>query len=394
MLKINRAILIVLDSVGAGAMPDAGDFGDTGANTLGHIAEYMNGLNLPNMQHMGLGNIIPVKGVPPTTIPSASYGIMMEVSKSKDTMAGHWEMMGLTVEKPFPTYPHGFPRELMEKFYKLAGVNHALGNKAASGTEIIVELGEEHIKTGFPIVYTSADSVFQIAAHEGIIPVPRLYQICEAARKVCDEYQIGRVIARPFSGEVGRFTRTANRKDFPMIPPGKTALDVLKENNFPVVGIGKIEDIFAGKGITRAIHTKSNDHGMQCLMEELDITSRGLIFINLVDFDMVYGHRNNAEGYARALETFDRQLGELLPHLKEDDLLIITADHGCDPTFPGTDHTRECPPLLVYSQRLSPRALGTRHTFADIGFSLLDWFGLRASGGPLFEKSGAKTFAN
>jgi len=376
MVKINRAIVIVLDSVGAGALPDAADFGDVGANTLGHVAEHMNGLHLPHMQQMGLGNIIPIKGVPPAAGPTAAYGVMMEASRSKDTMAGHWEMMGLIVEKPFPTFPQGFPDDIMRKFYKAAGVTHALGNKAASGTEIIAELGEEHIKTGFPIVYTSADSVFQIAAHEAVIPVPQLYKMCRQARGVCDEYQVGRVIARPFIGETGRFTRTANRKDYPMDPPGKTALDVLKENGFPVVGIGKIEDIFAGKGLTRALHTKSNDHGMQCLAEELEITSRGFIFVNLVDFDMVYGHRNNIEGYGRALETFDRQLGELLPRLREDDLLIITADHGCDPTFPGTDHTREYAPLLVYSRQFKSRPLGTRKSFADIGVSLLDLFGV------------------
>lgn len=376
MQKINRAIVIVLDSVGAGALPDAKDYGDVGANTLGHIAEHLNGLHLPYMQQMGLGNILPIKGVLPTDNPTASYGIMMEASRSKDTMAGHWEMMGLIVEKPFPTFPQGFPDEILEKFYKTAGVTHALGNKAASGTEIIAELGEEHIKTGFPIVYTSADSVFQIAAHEEVIPVPQLYIMCEKTRKVCDEYQIGRVIARPFIGEKGQFTRTANRKDYPMDPPGKTALDVLKENGFPVVGIGKIEDIFAGKGITRALHTKSNDHGMECLMEELAITARGFIFVNLVDFDMVYGHRNNIEGYGRALETFDRRLGEMLPKLREEDVLIITADHGCDPTFPGTDHTREYVPLLVYSQQLKSRPLGTRKMFTDIGVSLLGWFGV------------------
>jgi phosphopentomutase len=282
----------------------------------------------------------------------------------------------LIIEKPFPTFPQGFPLEILEKFYQAAGITHALGNKAASGTEIITELGEEHIKTGFPIVYTSADSVFQIAAHEAVIPIPQLYRMCEQARKVCDEYQVGRVIARPFIGEKGQFTRTANRKDYPMDPPGKTALDFLKEDGFPVVGIGKIEDIFAGKGITRALHTKSNDHGMQCLVEELGITARGFIFVNLVDFDMVYGHRNNIEGYGRALETFDQKLGELLLRLREDDLLILTADHGCDPTFPGTDHTREYVPLLVYSQQLKSRSLGIRKTFADIGASLLSLFGV------------------
>lgn len=375
-MKINRVIVIVLDSVGVGEMPDAADFGDVGANTLAHVAEHKNGLNLPNMQKMGLGNIIPIQGVPPTQTPTAAYGTMKEASASKDTMAGHWEMMGLIVKKPFPIYPHGFPKEIMDKFYKAAGVSKALGNKAASGTVIIEELGEEHIKTGSPIVYTSGDSVFQIAAHEEIIPVNKLYEICEKSREICDEYQIGRVIARPFVGEKGRFTRTPNRKDYPMDPPGKTVLDELKKNNFPVMGIGKIEDIFVGNGITRAIHTKNNRHGMECLMDELSITANGLIFINLVDFDMVFGHRNNAGGYGNALEEFDVQLGEFLPMLREDDLLIITADHGCDPTFRGTDHTREYVPLLVYSEKLEPRKLGTRETFADIGVSILGLFGI------------------
>lgn len=375
-MNINRVTVIVLDSVGVGELPDAADFGDVGANTLVHVAEFMKGLKLPNMQKMGLGNIVNTKGVPPTSSPTASYGMMKEASASKDTMAGHWEMMGLVVDKPFPTYPDGFPEEFMQKFYQAAGVSRALGNKAASGTEIIKELGEEHIRTGFPIVYTSADSVFQIAAHEEVIPVPELYKMCEQARKVCDEYQLGRVIARPFVGKKGSFTRTANRKDYPMDPPGETVLDVLKRNGFPVMGIGKIEDIFAGKGLTRAVHTKNNRHGMECLSEELRITKFGLIFVNLVDFDMVFGHRNDAEGYGKALEEFDSELGELLSRLREDDLLIITADHGCDPTFRGTDHTREHVPLLVYSKQLSPRALGVRGTFADIGVSILDLFSL------------------
>jgi phosphopentomutase len=375
-MNINRVIVIVLDSVGVGELPDAADFGDVGSNTLAHVAESMNGLKLPNMQKMGLGNIIDIEGVPPASSPTAAYGKMKEAAASKDTMAGHWEMMGLVVNKPFPTYPDGFPEEFMQKFCRAAGVTHALGNKAASGTEIIKELGEEHMRTGFPIVYTSADSVFQIAAHEDVIPVPELYKMCEHARKVCDEYQLGRVIARPFVGEKGNFTRTANRKDYPMDPPDETVLDILKRNGFPVMGIGKIEDIFAGKGITRAVHTKNNSHGMECLIEELSITTGGLIFINLVDFDMVYGHRNNAEGYGKALEEFDHELGELLSRLREDDLLVITADHGCDPTFHGTDHTREHVPLLVYSKQLSPRALGVRETFADIGVSILDLFSL------------------
>lgn len=376
MLKINRAIVIVLDSVGMGWLPDAADFGDEGANTLVHIAEHMNGLSLPHLQRLGLGNITAIQGVPPVSSPQAAYGMMAEASGSKDTMAGHWEIMGLIVDKPFPTFPHGFPGEIVDQFLKAANLKKVLGNKAASGTVIIAELGEEHIRTGFPILYTSADSVFQIAAHEEVIPLDDLYDMCEKARKVCDEYQIGRVIARPFIGKNGNFTRTANRKDFPMPPPGKTALDVLKENNFPVMGIGKIEDIYAGQGITRAIHTKSNNHGMECLMQELSITRRGLIFINLVDFDMLYGHRNNAEGYAHALEEFDSQLGELLPRLQEDDILIITADHGCDPTYPGTDHTREYVPILVYAKYLEPRDLGTRKAFTDIGVTILDLFGI------------------
>lgn len=376
MLKINRVIVIVLDSVGVGWLPDAADFGDEGANTLAHIAEHMNGLNLPHLQRLGLGNIINIQGVPPVSSPRAAYGKMREASGSKDTMAGHWEIMGLIVDKPFPTFPHGFPGEIVDRFLKAANIEKVLGNKAASGTVIIAELGEEHTRTGFPILYTSADSVFQIAAHEEVIPLAELYDMCEKARKVCDEYRIGRVIARPFVGKKGNFTRTANRKDFPMLPPGKTALDLLKESNFPVMGIGKIEDIYAGQGITRALHTKSNNHGMDCLMEELSITQRGLIFINLVDFDMLYGHRNHVEGYARALEEFDSQLGELLPRVQEDDLLIITADHGCDPTYPGTDHTREYVPILVYAKHLAPRELGTRMAFTDIGVTILDLFGI------------------
>jgi phosphopentomutase len=374
--KINRVIVIVLDSVGAGWLPDAAKFGDEGANTLGHVAEHMNGISMPTMQKLGLGNIIPVQGVPPADSPQAAYGIMQEAGQGKDTMAGHWELMGLVVDKPFPIYTQGFPAEFMEKYYKATGVSHALGNKPASGTVIIAELGEEHMKTGFPIVYTSGDSVFQIAAHEEVIPIDDLYRMCEQTRAVCDEYRVGRVIARPFVGQPGNFTRTANRKDYPMDPTGQTALDVLKENGFPVMGIGKIEDIYAGHGITRAVHTRSNSHGMQTLAEELSITKNGLIFVNLVDFDMLYGHRNNPEGYGKALQEFDPQLGELLPLLEEDDLLILTADHGCDPTYPGTDHTREFVPLLAYSKSLKPFPLGTRTSFADVGVTILELFGV------------------
>ncbi|MCP5053581.1 MAG: phosphopentomutase, partial [bacterium] len=311
---------------------------------------------------------------PPAAEPKAAHGLMMEASRGKDTMAGHWEMMGLIVDKPFPMFPDGFPDKILEEFYQASGVTGMLGNKAASGTVIIEELGEEHMKTGLPIVYTSADSVFQIAAHEEVIPVDKLYDICRKTRKVCDENQIGRVIARPFTGQPGNFTRTTNRKDFPMDPTGQTALDVLKENGYPVMGIGKIEDIYNGFGITRAVHTKGNDHGMQCLVEELAITTRGLIFVNLVDFDSLYGHRRNPGGYGKALEAFDRGLPQLLPQLQEDDLLIITADHGCDPTFKGTDHTREYVPLMLYSESLEPFHIDTRETFSDICVTILELF--------------------
>lgn len=379
MKDIKRVIVIVLDSVGAGYLPDAADFGDVGANTLGHVADGAGGLNLPNMQEMGLGNIIPIKGVPPAASPTAAWGIMMEASKGKDTMAGHWEMMGLVVNKPFPLYPNGFPEEILDKFYAASGVSHVLGNIPASGTVIIDQLGEEHIKSGHPILYTSGDSVFQIAAHEEVIPVPDLYRMCEQARVVCDSYQIGRVIARPFVGKPGKFTRTANRKDYPMLPTGATALDIMKTNGLNVCGIGKIEDIYAKQGITRAIHTKSNRDGMAVLTNEMDITKSGLIFVNLVEFDMVFGHRNNVTGYANALEEFDADLGAFLPRIEKDDLLIITADHGCDPAFPGTDHTREHVPLLVYSPGLKPFELGTRKTFADVGVTILGIFGLSHS---------------
>jgi phosphopentomutase len=386
--KINRVIVIVLDSVGAGSLPDAADFGDEGAATLPHVAEHMGGLKMPTMQRLGLGNIIPIDGVPAVSSPAAAWGKMTEASQGKDTMAGHWELMGLVVDRPFPVFPDGFQQEIVDAFFDTTGVTGVLGNKAASGTVIISELGEEHMKTGQPILYTSADSVFQVAAHESIIPLERLYEICTGARKVCDHYQIGRVIARPFVGEPGNFTRTSNRKDFPMLPSGKTALDLLKSNGLPVCGIGKIEDIYAGQGITRAIHTTSNNHGMQTLTDELNITREGLIFVNLVDFDMLYGHRNDPKGYGRALETFDNQLEPLISRLQDDDLLIITADHGCDPTYAGTDHTREYIPLLAYSPSLPPFSLGTRQTFADVGVTILELFGINHTfpGTSLFKK--------
>lgn len=374
MSNKKRVILIVLDSVGAGEMPDSEEFGDKGANTIGNIAQSIGGLNLPNLQKMGLGNILYIKGVAPNPDSLASYGKMMEASKNKDTMTGHWEIMGLITKQHFPVFPDGFPEEILEDFFKATGVHKILGNKAASGTVIIQELGEEHIKTGFPIVYTSGDSVFQIAAHEHIIYVDELYKMCEATRKVCDKYNIGRVIARPFIGKNGNFKRTFRRKDFPMKPPYETVLDILKAKGFPVIGIGKIGDIFAEQGLTKIIHTKNNKEGIKTLINELSITENGLIFINLVDFDMLYGHRRDIKGYANALEIFDNEFSLLLQHLEHNDILIITADHGCDPTHHGTDHTREHVPLLVYSKLMHPVNLGIRRSFSDIGVSILELF--------------------
>ena len=376
-IKIDRVFLIVLDSVGVGSLPDAAAFGDDGANTLGHIAERRGGLKLPNLAKLGLGNIIPVPGVAANPAPLASWGRMAELACGKDTLAGHWELMGLVLEKPFALFPQGFPADLLAAFRSRTGAAGILGNKAASGTEIIAELGAEHVRSGFPIVYTSADSVFQIAAHEDIIPLPELYEMCLQARKLCDDWRIGRVIARPFIGRPGNFSRTANRRDFSMRPPGETVLDILRKNGWTVTAIGKIENIFAGQGISRSRPSHDNSEGISILREELAAEGRGLIFANLVDFDMLYGHRNDIDGYAAALETFDRELERMLPRFGPGDMLIVTADHGCDPAYPGTDHTREYVPLLVYGPSLPARALGVRRTFADVGASILDVFGLR-----------------
>jgi phosphopentomutase len=376
-ISINRVILIVLDSVGVGSLPDAAAFGDEGANTLGHIAERRGGLNLPHLAELGLGNIVPLRGVPPNPAPRASWGRMAELSRSKDTLAGHWEMMGVVVEKPFSLFPRGFPADLIAEFKSRTGVAGILGNKTASGTEIIAELGAEHVRSGFPIVYTSADSVFQVAAHEDVIPLPELYEMCLRARKICDDWRIGRVIARPFVGRPGQFSRTANRRDFSMPPPGETALDVLRKNGWAVNAVGKIENIFAGQGIGRSRPSHGNSESMSLVQEELAAADRGLIFANLVDFDMLYGHRNDVDGYAAALEIFDSELGRLLPELRPGDMLVVTADHGCDPAYPGTDHTREYVPLLVYGPSLPARALGVRPTFADVGASILEAFGLK-----------------
>jgi len=376
----DRAVLIVLDSVGVGSLPDAAGFGDEGANTLIHVAERCGGLCLPHLGKLGLGNIVPVPGVPPVPAPLASWGRMAERSRGKDTLTGHWELMGLVQDRPFSLFPRGFPAELIASFLDRTGIEGVLGNKAASGTEIIAELGAEHLRTGRPIVYTSADSVFQIAAHEEVIPLAGLYEMCRRAREVCDEWRIGRVIARPFAGSPGAFKRTADRRDFSMPPPGDTALDLLLKAGLDVTAVGKIENIFAGRGIGRSLPSHSDAEGMAFVRQVLAAGRRGLIFANLVDFDMLYGHRNDAAGYGAALEAFDAELGRLLAWLGPGDMLIITADHGCDPARPGTDHTREYVPLLVYGPGLPARPLGVRGTFADVGASILDVFGLNLGG--------------
>ena len=379
---ITRVLLLVLDSVGIGALPDAADYGDQGADTLGNIARHGGGLSaLKTLGDLGLGAIAPLEGLPPVSNPKGAHGKMRERSAGKDTTTGHWELAGLITAVPFATFPQGFPEELLQRFTHATGFGY-LGNVAASGTEIIDRLGEEHLCTGKPIVYTSADSVFQIAAHEEIIPLPRLYEICSRSRAFLDQYRVARVIARPFIGRPGTFTRTTNRKDFSMKPGGKTVLDLLVEHGHPTCGVGKIANIFADQGIVASHHTKGNADGMattrRILLED---RVSSLIFVNLIDFDMLYGHRNDLPGYRAALIEFDRLLQELLTALRPEDLLLITADHGCDPTFPGTDHTREYVPILAYSghQAFQAVELGIRNSFADVGKTVADCFGLAAA---------------
>lgn len=374
---INRAIWIVLDSVGMGEMHDAEKYGDVGANTIGNISKVLGGLKIPNLEKLGLGNIDTIQGVNKAANPLGCYARLEEASNGKDTTTGHWEMAGVVSKNPFPTYPKGFPKEIVEAFEKAIG-RKMLANKPASGTAIIDELGEEHVRTGNPIVYTSADSVFQIAAHEEVIPLEELYKMCEAARNILvGEHAVARVIARPFIGESGKFTRTSNRRDFSLVPPYDTVLDVLKNNNLSVMAVGKIEDIFCGKGITEAIHTKDNMDGMDQTLNYMKENKKGLIFTNLVDFDMKWGHRNDPEAYGRGLEAFDVRLGEVLDGMKDTDILIITADHGCDPTVPGTDHTREYVPFIVYGKELKSNInLGTRKSFADIGQTITEIFSI------------------
>src|SRR5690625_2929452 len=376
MQPFKRVFLVVLDSVGIGQAPDAEKYNDVGADTLGNIAKYKKGLHLPNLEKLGLGNIKEVEGVNKVTDPKSHHTKMEEASVGKDTMTGHWEMMCLRIEQPFQTFPNGFPDSLIKELEERTG-RKVIGNIPASGTAIIEELGEEHVKTGALIVYTSADSVLQIAAHENIVPIDELYRICEIARELTldEKYLVGRVIARPFIGEVGAFTRTANRHDYALKPFGRTVMDELKSANFDVISLGKIADIFDGEGITEAVRTIDNDDGMRKLVETLNKQFTGLCFLNLVDFDAQYGHRRDPEGYANALEQFDRQLEEVLTLINEDDLLIITADHGNDPTHHGTDHTREYVPLLVYHQNIEiGKKLPIRKTFSDVGATIADNF--------------------
>lgn len=376
-MKFKRIHLLVMDSVGIGEAPDAEEFGDIGANTLGSIADTV-GLKLENLSAMGLGNISPLKGIEAKSNPTAYYTKLEEVSAGKDTMTGHWEIMGLRIDQPFRVFPNGFPGELIEKIETFSG-RKVVGNKPASGTEILDELGAHQMETGDLIVYTSADSVLQIAAHEEIIPLEELYKICEYAREITLEepYMLGRIIARPYNGQAGNFNRTSNRHDYALSPFGKTTLNYLQEANFDVISVGKIEDIFNGSGITEGHRTNDNMDGVDKLIQVMDKDFTGLSFTNLVDFDAKYGHRRNPEGYAEALEEFDQRIPEIIEHMREDDLLIITADHGNDPTFAGTDHTREYVPILIYSKSIKEPKLLDATYFADIAATVSDNFAVK-----------------
>jgi phosphopentomutase len=369
-----RAIVIVMDSAGVGELPDAASYGDQGSNTLGNIAKRVP-LALPTLRGLGLDRVASIGE--PHGRAAAAFGRMAEASAGKDSVTGHWEMMGIVLARAFPVFPDGFPAGVLAEFSRRTG-RGVLGNKAASGTNIIGELGAEHMRAGALIVYTSADSVFQIAAHEDVVPIPELYRACEIAYTLVGEgLGVGRVIARPFAGAPGHFTRTPNRRDYALPPPGETLLDRVKAASLPVVAIGKIEDLFAGRGITHAIHTASDDDGMDQVEKQLAAVDRGLIFANLVDFDTLYGHRNDTEGYAANLERFDARLARVLPQLRDDDLLVVTADHGNDPTTPSTDHAREYVPLLVAGTHVRPDThLGTRRTFADVAQTLAEVFGV------------------
>jgi phosphopentomutase len=382
-MRFRRVVWIVLDSVGIGEMPDAADYGDAGSDTLGNIAR-QRPLNVPNLCRLGLANIKPLANLPPAVTPLAAYGRCALTSPGKDTTTGHWEMAGIHLEKPFPTYSECFPPEVLQPFEQSIG-RKTLGNCPASGTEIIQRLGDEHVRTGAPIVYTSADSVFQIAAHEEVIPLAELYRICEIARELLrGEHEVGRVIARPFIGTSGHYIRTPNRKDFAVPPPEGMLLDQLAARGVAVHAVGKIRDIFLGRGISKSEKTKSNADGMAKTLSAMEETREGLIYVNLVDFDMLYGHRNDVEGYARALEEVDAWLPRLLDAVSAEDLVILTADHGCDPTTASTDHSREYVPLLAYGKSSRAVDLGTRSTLSDIGQTVAQIFDTRIKAGASF----------
>lgn len=381
MSGFKRIFLIVLDSVGIGEAPDAADFNDVGSDTMGHIAVHRNGLNLPHLEKMGLGHIHKVQGVEATDVPIAHFGRMQESSNGKDTMTGHWEIMGLYIEEPFQTFPEGFPPDLLQKIENATG-RKVICNKPASGTEVIEEFGQEHLETGALIVYTSADPVLQIAAHEDVVPLEELYEICEKVREMTlhPPYKVGRIIARPFDGALGQFERRNNhRHDYALSPFDRTAMNELKDGGLDVIALGKINDIYNGEGITEAEQTNDNADGVNKLLQTMDKNFNGLTFVNLVDFDSKYGHRRNPDGYGEALEYFDGRLPEILEKLKEDDLLLITADHGNDPTFTGTDHTRELVPLFAYHPNIEVgHDLGMRETFSDIAATVSDNFNVKA----------------
>jgi phosphopentomutase len=373
---MNNFFIIVLDGVGVGELPDANLYGDQGSNTIGNIALSMSGLKLPNLEKLGLGNIIPIEGVETVSDSSASFGKMNELSKGKDSTTGHWELSGLFVDTDFDYYPDGFPDQIIKKFLDVTGCKGILGNKAASGTEIISDLGDMHLKTGFPIVYTSADSVFQIAAHQDVIPLEKLYEICEKTRNqvLVDPIKVGRVIARPFISVSGKYERTAYRKDYSLDPPSETILDILQQNKIPTVAIGKINDLFNYHGISIQVKSKSNNEGFNNLITAAKEYQNSLIFINLVDFDVNYGHRNDVQGFANALKQFDEFLPDFLKKLDETDRVIFTADHGNDPTTPSTDHSREYVPVLYYGKNKPSSNLGIRKTFSDVGKTVADFF--------------------
>ena len=380
-MERRRFVILVADSAGVGALPDAAAYGDLGSDTIGNVSRAVGGLRLPTLGRLGLGHLTAVAGVPPHPAPRGFFGKMAERSPGKDTLTGHWEMMGLVLDQPLALFPRGFPPEILDPWAKAIGVAGVLANRAASGTAIIEELGAEHQRTGRPIVYTSADSVFQVACHEETVPVETLYRWCREARRLLDRWRVARVIARPFVGKPGAYQRTYRRKDFALEPPGRTVLERLSGRGVPVVGLGKIGDIYDHRGLAEEIHTEGNADGLRRTGEVLDRLERGLLFVNLVDFDMLYGHRNDAPGYGRALEELDAALPAILDRLGPGDLLAVTADHGCDPTTPSTDHSREYVPLLVHAPGRGGGPLGVRASFSDLGRTVADYFGVPAEAG-------------